>query len=71
MERKTNGKSGARSSRNGNTAVAEHGTPKSGEIELVTQEIARLVDASRQGRLEERGKPDQFHGCLLYTSRCV
>ena len=32
------------------------------EIERVSQEIARLVDASRQGRLEERGKLDQFHG---------
>jgi len=32
------------------------------EIERVSQEILRLVDASRQGRLEERGKPDQFQG---------
>jgi methyl-accepting chemotaxis protein len=32
------------------------------EIERVSQEIARLVDASRQGRLEERGKLDQFRG---------
>ena len=32
------------------------------EMHQVSQEILRLVDASRQGRLEERGKPDQFHG---------
>ena len=28
----------------------------------VSQEIVRLVDASREGRLAERGRPDQFDG---------
>ena len=32
------------------------------EMQRVSQEIARLVDASRNGRLEERGKPEQFQG---------
>jgi len=34
----------------------------SGEREMlrVSQEIMRLVDASRDGRLSERGKADQF-----------
>jgi methyl-accepting chemotaxis protein len=32
------------------------------EVQRVSQEILRLVQASRQGRLEERAKPDQFHG---------
>ncbi len=31
-------------------------------MQRVSEEILRLVEASRQGRLEERGKPDQFHG---------
>src|SRR5271157_5930041 len=32
------------------------------ELLLVSQEIMRLVDASRNGRLTERGRPDQFQG---------
>ena len=32
------------------------------EMQRVSQEILRLVEASRQGRLDERGKADQFHG---------
>jgi methyl-accepting chemotaxis protein len=32
------------------------------ELERVSQEILRLVEASRQGRLDERGKADQFQG---------
>jgi methyl-accepting chemotaxis protein len=32
------------------------------QMQLVSQEIARLVEASRQGRLDERGHVDQFHG---------
>jgi methyl-accepting chemotaxis protein len=42
-----------------------HGSaPKSGDgkMQLVSQEIMRLVDASRDGRLTERGRPDQFDG---------
>jgi methyl-accepting chemotaxis protein len=40
------------------------GKPKSGDQELhrVSEEIMRLVDASREGRLTERGRPDQFDG---------
>ncbi len=33
-----------------------------GETLLVSQEIMRLVDASRDGRLTERGRVDQFEG---------
>ena len=32
------------------------------EMQRVSQEIVRLVDASRNGRLEERGKAEQFQG---------
>jgi methyl-accepting chemotaxis protein len=40
------------------------GAPKSQESELllVSQEIMRLVDASKEGRLAERGRADQFDG---------
>src|ERR1039457_6587840 len=33
-----------------------------GKVMLVSQEIMRLVDASRDGRLTERGRVDQFDG---------
>ena len=33
-----------------------------GKVMLVSQEIMRLVDASREGRLTERGRADQFDG---------
>ncbi|MGA2458826.1 MAG: hypothetical protein ABSF85_14750, partial [Terriglobales bacterium] len=33
-----------------------------GKVTLVSQEIMRLVDASRDGRLTERGRVDQFDG---------
>ena len=33
-----------------------------GKVVLVSQEIMRLVDASRDGRLTERGRVDQFDG---------
>ena len=32
------------------------------KVQLVSREILRLVDASRQGRLAERGKVEQFEG---------
>jgi methyl-accepting chemotaxis protein len=32
------------------------------EMQLVSQEIMRLVNASREGRLDERGRADQFTG---------
>src|SRR5271166_6167789 len=40
------------------------GSPASAEskLGLVSQEIMRLVDASRDGRLTERGRADQFEG---------
>jgi methyl-accepting chemotaxis protein len=40
------------------------GKQKSGdrEMQLVSEEIMRLVDASREGRLTERGRVDQFDG---------
>ena len=44
----------------GSGAVVE--TARDSEMQRVSQEIERLVEASRQGRLEERGKADQFHG---------
>ena len=33
-----------------------------GKVMLVSQEIMRLLDASREGRLTERGRVDQFDG---------
>ena len=51
-----NGKQVERPRRNG----ADHASDL--EMERVSAEILRLVEASRQGRLEERGKVDQFHG---------
>ena len=32
------------------------------EIQHLSQEVLRLVEASRQGRLEERGNVEQFQG---------
>ena len=32
------------------------------EALLVSQEIMRLVEASKEGQLSERGKPTQFNG---------
>ena len=31
-------------------------------LQGLEQELARLTDASKEGRLSERGKPEQFHG---------
>jgi methyl-accepting chemotaxis protein len=69
-----NGKKQPRSSGNGRAALADPGV-QSGragignnrntvdlELQRVSQEIQRLVDASRQGHLEDRGKVDQFQG---------
>ncbi len=36
--------------------------PEDEEVLLVSQEILRLVEASREGRLSERGRADQFSG---------
>ena len=74
MVRKVNGKKNSHSFGNGGPAVLELGpqderanagsTAKTtdGEMHRISQEIKRLVEASRQGRLEERGKVDQFQG---------
>ena len=74
MARKVTGKKQPRNSGNGSTAVSERGAPvqraragstsKAADLEMqrVSQEILRLVEASRQGRLDERGKVDQFQG---------
>ncbi|MDR3699292.1 MAG: methyl-accepting chemotaxis protein [Candidatus Sulfopaludibacter sp.] len=74
MQRKAESKNKPQHSGNGGTAIVDHGArddragvarnSKAGslEIENVSQEILRLVEASRQGRLEERGRTDQFHG---------
>jgi methyl-accepting chemotaxis protein len=47
---------GVRSRRNGPQAAEDP------ELQRVSQEILRLVEASHQGRLDERGKADEFHG---------
>jgi methyl-accepting chemotaxis protein len=75
MVRKVNGKTKPHGTGNGGSAVLDYGAqgkrPGAGggagpagdsETQRVSQEIARLVEASRQGRLEERGRLDQFDG---------
>ena len=64
----------SRTSGNGGSALADRGAlvergragsngkAVDAELQLVSQEILRLVEASRQGRLEERGRVDQFQG---------
>jgi len=72
MLRKVNGKT--KNHGNGGPAVLDYpaqgarptagGARQSGDAqtERVSEEIARLVEASRQGRLDERGRVDQFEG---------
>ncbi|MCX6624972.1 MAG: methyl-accepting chemotaxis protein, partial [Acidobacteria bacterium] len=74
MARKVIGKKEPRNSGNGGTAVLDQGaqigrgrsgsTSKAVDVEMqqVSQEILRLVEASRQGHLGERGRADQFQG---------
>ncbi len=74
MVRKANGKRNSHSSGTGGTAVVEYGAQdeRAGEgraaqtedadMQRMSQEIMRLVEASRQGRLDERGKAEQFEG---------
>ncbi len=70
MLRKVNGKNKLDGSGNGGAAVLDYGAPGArpaeptgdSQTELVSREIARLVEASRQGRLDERGRIDQFDG---------
>jgi len=52
---------GAKSSGKQNL-LANKQKPGKDEMLLVSQEILRLVDASRDGRLTERGRTDQFTG---------
>jgi methyl-accepting chemotaxis protein len=74
MASKGSGKKQPQGSGNGGTAIADFtardgrgnavSMKKAGDLETerVSHEIRRLVEASRQGRLDERGKPDQFQG---------
>src|SRR5580765_2113908 len=72
MARKPSSKLHTRNAGNGRAVVSERGAPvqraraanlsKASDLamEQVSQEILRLVEAARQGRLDERGKIDQF-----------
>jgi methyl-accepting chemotaxis protein len=74
MVQKASNKQQPRKSGNGRTAVADYAAPvervpaarisKGADLELerVSQEVRRLVEASRQGRLDDRGNADQFQG---------
>jgi hypothetical protein len=54
-------RNGANSNGNQNLPVSKQKQDKD-EMLLVSREIMRLVDASREGRLSERGRTDQFTG---------
>ena len=64
------GNARSRGARNGNSANSNgnHGLlngrqqPQDAEMKIVSQEIARLVDASKEGRLTERGRTDNLTG---------
>jgi methyl-accepting chemotaxis protein len=74
MQHKADSKNKPQRSGSGGTAVPDQGAredrarmarnSKAGDLEIenVSAEILRLVEASRQGRLEERGRADHFHG---------
>jgi methyl-accepting chemotaxis protein len=65
MARKANGKQQPRNSASDAAArTRAGGAAKTVDVELqrMSQEILRLVEASRQGRLEDRGRADQFEG---------
>ena len=74
MIRKGNGNRNPHSAGNGGSAVLDNparqedarrrANGKTGDLEMqhLSQEILRLVEASRQGHLEQRGKADQFEG---------
>src|SRR5579872_5267337 len=74
MLRKTNGNRNPTHAGNGGSALLDNAAaPENGrrrgngktedlEMQHLSQEILRLVEASRQGHLEERGKADQFEG---------
>jgi methyl-accepting chemotaxis protein len=48
----------------GNGIATPDGAARKGDVAMrqLSEEILRLVDASRHGRLEERGKADEFEG---------
>ena len=72
MVRKANGARELGNGGNGRTAVLDdapetrgrtgNGKAEAGQMQLLAEEILRLVEASRQGRLDERGRADQFQG---------
>src|SRR5579872_1019068 len=75
MIRKLNGKTKSHSSSNGGTAVLDYAaavergsrTPGAGAghdsaTQHISEEIARLVEASREGRLDERARLEEFQG---------
>ena len=83
MARTANGKKTQQSSGNGGSAALENGSrdaraatgvtkkTDAAEMQQVSQEVLRLVAASRQGRLEERGNVDQFKGVARETLQGV
>ncbi len=62
--RKVHGNGGGNGGASNGSRERSGGKPREGDSEalLLSQEIQRLVEASREGRLTERGKPDQFEG---------
>ncbi len=74
MLRKANGNRSPKHAGNGGSALLDNAaSPENGrrrangksedlEMQHLSQEILRLVDASRQGHLSERGKADEFEG---------
>ena len=81
MLRKANGKASSTSHGNGSLALLEDGVNESGAgrgsrakaeegaLRRLSEEILRLVEASRQGRLEERGNAAQFQGAYAEIVR--
>ena len=74
MASKVTSKKQPRNSGKGSSAVVDRSAPVGGvragrnsntadlEMRRVSQEILRLVEASRQGRLDERGNVNEFQG---------
>ena len=40
-------------------------------LQSLQKELARLIDASKEGQLSDRGKPEQFHGAYAEIVRGV
>jgi methyl-accepting chemotaxis protein len=62
MARTVNHEKKSVNSGNGGAAVAGRTPAADVEMQRMSQEILRLVEASREGRLDERGRMDQFSG---------